>query len=460
MKPSWSSAAWAAVLQVQGQAGAGPPGPDDRAVRARAHRRQRAHPQQHREVVQPTDRRCPGGATRVAQDYYRERELSATAHAARTPELRSRRSNRGPCRRPPRHRGRGRAGRVGLVEVYRSRSKAGSGLTSCRWSRSNRRVAARRRSRVGRPPRVARRHGGAESHTRAARGRWRAVRGGAAVRDAPGRVGRRGARERPARGSGHARQADHRGLQNRSQLHALRRPILGVYLTLFIMMTPRSRSATWTGWHLAKRITRPVQRAAAGARERAGHLDHRIEPETRDEFGSLVEAFNTMAGELAASQRARAPRASISNARTSNSTSVVDIEGHFERIATGVVSLGAAGQIETINGAALRLLEVDRPSLASGPRRHRARGSQAARDPAEADAGRRRSGAGGTGNRVAARRPRVASCCGRDAAPARRRQRWRCGSGVRRRGPRSSGRRGLPRGATWRAAWRTKSRIR
>ena len=32
----------------------------------------------------------------------------------------------------------------------------------------------------------------------------------------------------------------------------------------------------------------------------------------------------------------------------------------LERIATGVVSLGADGQIETINGAALRLLEVDR----------------------------------------------------------------------------------------------------
>ena len=54
------------------------------------------------------------------------------------------------------------------------------------------------------------------------------------------------------------------------------------------------------GLFLAKRITRPVQRLAAGAREiGAGHLDHRIEPDTHDEFGALVEAFNTMAGELA-----------------------------------------------------------------------------------------------------------------------------------------------------------------
>ena len=35
---------------------------------------------------------------------------------------------------------------------------------------------------------------------------------------------------------------------------------------------------------------------SAAAREiGAGHLDRRLEPETADEFGSLVEAFNSMA---------------------------------------------------------------------------------------------------------------------------------------------------------------------
>src|SRR4030095_8694328 len=37
----------------------------------------------------------------------------------------------------------------------------------------------------------------------------------------------------------------------------------------------------------------------------------------------------------------------------------------LERIATGVISLGADGHIETINGAALRLLEVDRDVIGS-----------------------------------------------------------------------------------------------
>ena len=90
-----------------------------------------------------------------------------------------------------------------------------------------------------------------------------------------------------------------------SQLRVLKRPLEGVYLSLFLMMTLMILvSATWLGLYLAKRITRPVGMLAAGAREiGAGHLDHRIEPETRDEFGSLVEAFNSMAGELATSQR-------------------------------------------------------------------------------------------------------------------------------------------------------------
>ena len=51
-------------------------------------------------------------ATRIAQDYYRERELSVTAHAARIARELPPRSGRigRPRRRPPRDRGRGRAG--------------------------------------------------------------------------------------------------------------------------------------------------------------------------------------------------------------------------------------------------------------------------------------------------------------------------------------------------------------
>jgi two-component system nitrogen regulation sensor histidine kinase NtrY len=154
-----------------------------------------------------------------------------------------------------------------------------------------------------------------------------------------------------------------------SQLAVLKRPLEGVYLSLFLMMTLMILvSATWLGLYLAKRITRPVGMLAAGAKEiGAGHLDHRIEPETRDEFGSLVEAFNTMAGELATSQR-RLERSRIEMERKNSELDERRryIETVLERIATGVVSVGPDGRISTMNSAAGRLLAVG-PGIVGAP---------------------------------------------------------------------------------------------
>jgi two-component system nitrogen regulation sensor histidine kinase NtrY len=146
-----------------------------------------------------------------------------------------------------------------------------------------------------------------------------------------------------------------------NQLRVLKRPLVGVYQSLFLMMTLLILvSATWLGLYLAKRITRPVQMLAAGAREiGAGHLDHRIVPETRDEFGSLVEAFNTMAAELASSQR-RLERSRVDMERKNSELDERRryIETVLERIATGVLSIGPDGRVSTVNAAAARLLEI------------------------------------------------------------------------------------------------------
>ena len=122
-------------------------------------------------------------------------------------------------------------------------------------------------------------------------------------------------------------------------------------VTLFILV-----GATWLGLYLAKRITRPVQLLSAAAREiGAGHLDHRVEPETQDEFGALIEAFNSMAGELAQSRRELE--------RSSGDLERKHLEGEgrrryietiLERIGTGVVSFDATGTIGTVNGSARR----------------------------------------------------------------------------------------------------------
>ena len=147
-----------------------------------------------------------------------------------------------------------------------------------------------------------------------------------------------------------------------SQLRVLRRPLAGVYLSFFVMLTLMILiSATWLGVYVARRITRPVQLLAAGAREiGAGHLNHRIEPQSQDEFGSLVEAFNTMAGELSTSRR----KLERSRKDLERKNLEVDqrrryIETILERIATGVVSIDAEGRVSTINRAAAGLLSLD-----------------------------------------------------------------------------------------------------
>jgi two-component system nitrogen regulation sensor histidine kinase NtrY len=154
-----------------------------------------------------------------------------------------------------------------------------------------------------------------------------------------------------------------RAYENYNQLRVLKRPLTGVYLSFFLMVTLMILvGATWTGLYLAKRITRPVQMLAAAAREiGAGHLDQRVEPQDDDEFGSLVEAFNTMAGELAISRR-NEERSTIELERKH-----VEVENRrryietiLERTTTGVVSIDARGAITTINNAAARLLSLDR----------------------------------------------------------------------------------------------------
>jgi two-component system nitrogen regulation sensor histidine kinase NtrY len=147
-----------------------------------------------------------------------------------------------------------------------------------------------------------------------------------------------------------------------TQLRVLRQPIAGVYVSFFVMVTLLILvSSTWMGFYLAKRITRPVQMLSVAAREIAqGRYDQHIEHEAADEFGSMIEAFNAMAAELASSRR-RLERAAIDLERKNR-----EVEGRrryietiLERVATGVVSIDPAGRIGTLNPAAMRLLDVD-----------------------------------------------------------------------------------------------------
>jgi two-component system, NtrC family, nitrogen regulation sensor histidine kinase NtrY len=153
------------------------------------------------------------------------------------------------------------------------------------------------------------------------------------------------------------------------QLRVLKAPLFGVYLSFFFMVTLLILvGATWMGLYLAKRITRPVQLLAVAAREiGAGHLDHRVERETADEFGALVEAFNRMAEELTVGRR-KLERSTLDLERKhlEGEGRRRYIETILERIGTGVISVDAAGNISTVNAAAGRLLGVG-PAVVGRP---------------------------------------------------------------------------------------------
>jgi two-component system, NtrC family, nitrogen regulation sensor histidine kinase NtrY len=263
-------------------------------------------------------------------------------------------------------------GRVGMVEVYRVHaSDAGSvdvtpviALTSPSLPPGHLRASS---------DRLAAKIAGGSSDTRAHEPLERGgelVRAGVLVRDSAGRpIAVVIASDFLSGDLVQHAQRIAKAYEDYTQLRVLKRPLEGVYLSLFVMMTLMILvSATWLGLYLAKRITRPVGILAAGAKEiGAGHLDHRIEPETRDEFGSLVEAFNSMAAELATSQR----RLERSRVEMERKNSELDerrryIETVLERIATGVISIGADDAVSTMNAAAARLLEVD-PGTVGAP---------------------------------------------------------------------------------------------
>src|SRR5207249_6985347 len=70
-----------------------------------------------------------------------------------------------------------------------------------------------------------------------------------------------------------------KAFEDYNQLRVLKRPLTGVYLSFFLMVTLLILvGAIWMGLYLAKRITRPVQMLAAAAREiGAGRLDQHPE---------------------------------------------------------------------------------------------------------------------------------------------------------------------------------------
>lgn len=118
--------------------------------------------------------------------------------------------------------------------------------------------------------------------------------------------------------------------------------------------------ASWFGFHLARGITVPLQELAqATGRVAEGDLDVQIEPQSDDEIGGLVEAFNTMTadlrrGQLALRQTNRELQAS--NLEIDQRRRYMEIV--LSNVNAGVISVNKQGVITTINKSAEKLLRI------------------------------------------------------------------------------------------------------
>jgi signal transduction histidine kinase len=120
------------------------------------------------------------------------------------------------------------------------------------------------------------------------------------------------------------------------QTDALEQDFLSsVNRSLWLAILIAAGVAVILGLALTRRITRPLQALAAGARHIArGELGHRVEVSSRDEVGELAESFNAMARSLDENEQAR--RRLMADIAHELATPLTVIEGTVDGILDGV----------------------------------------------------------------------------------------------------------------------------
>ena len=128
-------------------------------------------------------------------------------------------------------------------------------------------------------------------------------------------------------------------------------------LTLLVLFI-----AIWMAINVSRSIAEPVQRLAeATTRIRSGELDFHAAVVGDDELATLARSFNEMTTELAENRRRLQQSADdlqVINRQLFERRQY--IETILQSLSAGVISLDETGNITTINGAALTLLEIDR----------------------------------------------------------------------------------------------------
>ncbi|MBI9112739.1 PAS domain-containing sensor histidine kinase [Maridesulfovibrio ferrireducens] len=152
-----------------------------------------------------------------------------------------------------------------------------------------------------------------------------------------------------------------RGLDEYKQLKTLKYPLkMSLYLTLGVTTLLIILGSIWFGFRLSKELSAPIQALAAGSQRIArGDLSVRLEDNSDDELGFMVQSFNRMAEDLEDSQKSL----KTANERLAQQNQELERRGRYmeavlNNITAGVISLDEQGKISTVNNAIEEMLGI------------------------------------------------------------------------------------------------------
>jgi len=140
--------------------------------------------------------------------------------------------------------------------------------------------------------------------------------------------------------------------------------VSGVLGRLLLATAVAVAIAAAVAWVLARRLTAPLRRLAAAARDLgAGDMSTRVRIEGDDEVAEVGAAFNEMAADLERSQAEQ--RAFLASVSHELKTPLTAVQGYTEALLDGTVSEPQARQrsLERIHGETLRLARLVRDLL-------------------------------------------------------------------------------------------------
>jgi nitrogen fixation/metabolism regulation signal transduction histidine kinase len=130
---------------------------------------------------------------------------------------------------------------------------------------------------------------------------------------------------------------------------------LSFAMTLTMVLLFSIVTAVWAAFHSARRLAAPIRDLAAGtAAVAAGNYTMSLPVQSNDEMGFLVSSFNDMTRRIA-------------DTRVQVETQHAYLDSVLGQLSSGVVALDGQALVTTLNGSALKMLEIEDPDAVGSP---------------------------------------------------------------------------------------------